>query len=80
MDGLNKAIKLHGGLTSLAAALGLSKGVVFQWRARGNVPAEYCPEIEKLTGVTCESLNSKVDWSFVRRRKTKPNTTKQEPA
>lgn len=39
--------------------------VVQQWRLNG-VPAEYCPEVEKLTGVTCEELNEKVDWAYVR--------------
>jgi DNA-binding transcriptional regulator YdaS (Cro superfamily) len=68
MSGLSKAIEQQGGLTCLATSLGLSKGVVFQWKVRGRVPPEYCPEIEKLTGgqVKCEELNDKVDWASLR--------------
>ena len=76
MDGLIKAIERQGGLTALASALGISKGVVFQWKHRSQVPPEYCPEIEKLTGVRCEELNDKVDWAYLRtkaeRRAAKP--------
>lgn len=68
MNGLNKAIALAGSMTSLAAALGVTKGVVFQWKQRGQVPAEYCPTIERLfpSKVICEELNSKVDWAYLR--------------
>lgn len=60
----------------MAAALSLSKGepitkgVVFQWKVRGRVPADWCPEVEKLTGVPCEELNDKVDWAYVRSNKS----------
>jgi len=82
MNGLDKAIKHQGGLTSLAKSLDIKpngKGVVYQWRARGNVPPEYCVEIEKLTGVPCEELNSKVDWSYLRNKKFKQTTKAPEP-
>lgn len=73
MNGLNKAIDQQGGLTALANALGLSKGVVYQWKVRGRVPGEWCPEIEKLTGgqVLCEELNDKIDWTYLRDHATK---------
>ena len=68
MNGINKAIQLAGGLTALANSLETTKGVVFQWRERGQVPAEYCPNIERLLNgaVLCEELNSKVDWAYLR--------------
>lgn len=67
MSGLSTAINKHG-LTGLARALGVTKGVVYMWRERDSVPPEYCPEIEKLMHgeVKCEELNDKVDWAFVR--------------
>jgi DNA-binding transcriptional regulator YdaS (Cro superfamily) len=67
MNGLQKAIERHG-LTGLARHLGVTKGVVYQWRERESVPPEYCPEIEKLMlgEVKCEELNDKVDWAFLR--------------
>lgn len=70
MSGLTKAIEQQGGMTALAKNLGLSKGVVFQWKVRERVPAQYCPEIEKLTGgvVRCEDLNDEVDWAYIRKQ------------
>lgn len=75
MKPLLTAIDLLGGLTATGAHLGVSKGVVFQWKVRGKVPAEYCPVIERLTHgkVKCEQLNNKVDWLYIRsssKRKT----------
>jgi DNA-binding transcriptional regulator YdaS (Cro superfamily) len=68
MNGINKAIEQQGGLTALGASLGVSKGVVYQWKQRGQVPPPFCPEIEKLTcgSIRCEELNDSVDWAFVR--------------
>lgn len=68
MRDLNRAIKAQNGMTALATALGTTKGVVYQWKKRGRVPAEYCPEIEKLTNgaAICEELNPTVDWAYVR--------------
>jgi DNA-binding transcriptional regulator YdaS (Cro superfamily) len=85
MSGLSKAIEQQGGLTCLANSLGLSKSVVFQWKVRGRVPAEYCPEIEKLTGgqVRCEDLNDKVDWAWLRKdngaKRNRRSTDKKSP-
>jgi DNA-binding transcriptional regulator YdaS (Cro superfamily) len=39
--------------------------VVSNWRARG-VPAERCPDIERVTGVRCERLRPDVDWDVLR--------------
>jgi DNA-binding transcriptional regulator YdaS (Cro superfamily) len=65
---LERAIELAGGITKMAAALGLnSHSVVHQWRLN-RVPAEQCPEIEKLTegAVRCEELRPDVSWEVLR--------------
>jgi DNA-binding transcriptional regulator YdaS (Cro superfamily) len=73
---LAKAIRIIGTMTGLARNLGVSKGAVFQWGMPGRqVPAEYCPEIERLTkgAVKCEDLRPDVDWGVLRgSRKKKP--------
>lgn len=70
MNGLLKAIELHT-LTGLARQLGVTKGVVYQWRKRGRVPPQFCPEIEKITQgvVRCEDLDDSVDWAFIRKNR-----------
>lgn len=67
MTPIAKLIEKHG-LTALANDLGTTKAVVYMWRDRNNVPAEYCPQIEKLTHgeFRCEDLNDKVDWTYLR--------------
>ncbi len=68
---LKEVIKRAGGATSLARHFGISPVSVYEWITAGHVPAERCPEIERLTGgeVRCEELNARVDWAFVRRMK-----------
>lgn len=64
---LERAIGDYPTLSAFAAALGVRYQVVQQWLANG-VPAEYCPEIEKLSmgKSRCEDLNDRIDWAFVR--------------
>lgn len=38
---------------------------VYQWK-QGRVPADYCPDIEAITGVLCEELRPDVNWSVLR--------------
>lgn len=54
--------------TDFGIALGVTQSAVSQWIQRGQVPAEHCPPIERLTKglCRCEDLNDKVDWGFVR--------------
>jgi DNA-binding transcriptional regulator YdaS (Cro superfamily) len=64
---LEKAIEHFGSLSAMARALQLSGYQVIQeWRRQARVPAEHCPTVERLTGVRCEQLNSRVDWAFLR--------------
>jgi DNA-binding transcriptional regulator YdaS (Cro superfamily) len=53
--------------TWLGEQLGITQSAVSQHIAHG-WPAEHCPKIERLTkgAVTCEELNDKVDWTYVR--------------
>ena len=62
------AVEFVGGVTKLAAMLGLSVQRVSNWRSR-RVPAEYCPAIERATGgaVRCEQLRPDIDWVVLRR-------------
>lgn len=60
------------------------------WKARGNVPAERCPAIERFTKdkvrelgagepVTCEQLRPDVAWEVLREQST-PEPTHKEAA
>lgn len=67
--GIQRAVALfENSPTKLAAAVG--NGVVRQhvehWLSAGRVPAEKCPEVAVITGVTLEELNDKVNWDLVR--------------
>lgn len=70
--GIIKAIACFRTLQAFCDALDVPYKRVQGW-VRNGVPAQYCPEIEKLTGVQCEELNDRVDWAYVRANKrTKP--------
>ena len=56
MNALNKAIKQANGVAALARMLGCSENLPTMWKRRGRVPLEWCPAIERATGVTCEAL------------------------
>jgi DNA-binding transcriptional regulator YdaS (Cro superfamily) len=67
-----------GGVGALAAVLDVAPSAPSMWKARGNVPAEHCPTIERATRVkatekgdpslvvTCEELRPDVAWSVLR--------------
>ena len=65
---VRSAARLVGNRTLLAKSLGVSKGAVWQWEHKARVPAERCPDIERLTNgaVRCEDLRPDVDWSVLR--------------
>ena len=64
MDEREKAITLAGGVGLLAELIGSRQSVVSNWRARGNVSAEGCADMERaLKGaVTCEALRPDLRW------------------
>ena len=80
MTALQKAIDRLGSQSQLAKALGLAPQVVSNWIRRGNIPAEHCPAIERVTGgaVRCEDLRADVDWQTL--RNSNCQCKEQEPA
>lgn len=62
---LQLAIIKAGGKSALAEGLGVSYQVLSNWCSRG-VPAERCPDVERLSGVRCEALRPDVNWSVLR--------------
>lgn len=55
---------------NLASLLAISPVTVSLWvNSKRQVPAEYCPKIEKATDghVTCEELRPDVNWAVLRR-------------
>lgn len=67
MNGLERAIGIAGGVTALASAVGAAASAPSMWRSRGKVPAEWCPSIERATGVPCEEIRPDVPWEVLRK-------------
>jgi len=68
-EGLAKAIALLGGRASLARAIGVQRGMIWQWEHNGvRITPAACPLIEKATGgqVRCEELRPDISWELVR--------------
>ncbi len=51
----------NGGITAVASSLGVSKGVFWAWLNRGQVPPEWCPIVERETGIPRWHLRP-ADW------------------
>lgn len=67
MKPIESAIKQAGSVASLARGLQVTSQAVCFWRdEKRKIPADKCPEIEKLTGVRCEALRPDVDWAYLR--------------
>ncbi|MGL4648741.1 MAG: transcriptional regulator [Caldilineaceae bacterium] len=81
MEHLERAIRLCGSQDALAGQLGVRQSVVAMWKHRGNVPAEYCPLIERATAgaVRCEELRPDVAWQVLREQAL-PTLPQQEAA
>jgi DNA-binding transcriptional regulator YdaS (Cro superfamily) len=68
---LERAIRLADGMTALARKLQergkkiTGHATIYQWK-QSRIPADYCPDIEALTGVTCEELRPDVNWAVLR--------------
>jgi len=63
MKALDRAIAVADGVGKLAASIGLRQNVVSNWKARGRVPPERCPDIELATGIRCEQLRPDLIWT-----------------
>lgn len=71
---LDRATGIVGSQSVLAAALGVSKGAVSQWKEEGRrVPAEHCPIIEEMTrgAVRCEDLRPDIRWDVLRAKRNR---------
>lgn len=72
---VEEAIEKADGKTALMRALNErgweinSHNVISQWLING-VPAKYCPDIEGITGVSCERICPDVNWGLVRNRRS----------
>lgn len=75
IEALQQAVNKIGGQSALAAALSgtrrkLTQAHVWNWLNSPNPakapPAEYCPDIERITGIRCEELRPDVDWAVLR--------------
>jgi len=66
MEALQEAIDRAGGISALAALIGVVASAPSMWKSRGRVPAEHCPAIERATGVACEKLRPDVPWDVLR--------------
>ena len=63
------AVQIHGGEAQLAHALGISRQAVHGWvHGDRRIPAERCPQIERLTAglVRAEELRPDVEWDVLR--------------
>lgn len=69
METIGKAIQLAGGVTKLAAQLGVSTQAVCFWRdGKRTIPPKCCIAIEKASAgqVRCEDLRGDIDWGYLR--------------
>lgn len=71
MTPLERAIEILGGVSALASAIQVAPSSPSMWKARGNVPAEHCPGIERATRecgevISCEELRPDVAWGVIR--------------
>lgn len=72
---LQRAIEQVGSKAELARRLSerndgkrvVTGPAVYQWERQDRVPAEYCPDIEAITGIACELLRPDVNWSVLRK-------------
>lgn len=69
MNAFEEAVTKFGGLSAMARHFNLTPWAVSKWKTR--VPAERCPELEKLTGIRCERLRPDIDWAVLRRPELK---------
>lgn len=66
---VNGSTRLAELLTERLSARGserrVSKSSISRWK-KEQVPAEFCPDIEAITGTKCEALRPDVNWSVLR--------------
>jgi DNA-binding transcriptional regulator YdaS (Cro superfamily) len=53
---IKQAVDKAGGQTVLAAAIGVSQGLVWQWLHGASIPTKHFEAIERATGITAHAL------------------------
>ncbi len=68
MKHIEIAINHFGSQAALAKHINVAPQVVHNWLRRGNIPSDYCVEIEKASAgaVRCEILRPDIDWAYLR--------------
>lgn len=67
MTPIATAIQIAGGPSKVARLLKCSvQAVCFYRDGKRKLPAHHCPDLEKATGVPCESLRPDVNWAYLR--------------
>jgi DNA-binding transcriptional regulator YdaS (Cro superfamily) len=69
MDAIIKACEIVGGNAKLAQILGVTPGLVSQWRSGfTGISLERAIQIEKATAgaVRCEDMRPDIDWGYLR--------------
>lgn len=68
------------GAAEIAKALGCRPSAVHNWTARGRIPAEHCPTIERLSRgeIRAEQMRPDVEWAVI--RATGPVTSSVDPS
>lgn len=72
MKALDEAIGKCASTSSFADRIGAGQSTVSMWKARGRIPSEYCPAIERETGVRCERLRPDIPWDVLRLKASTP--------
>ena len=71
MKPIEQAIEAAGNAHRLAKGIDVPPQSVIFWRdGERQIPAEYCPRIEALTGILCEALRPDVRWDVLLNRNT----------
>lgn len=72
---MERACSAAGSAAKLARLLSVTPAAVHQWKTGDRpVPAERCPDIERVTGgkVRCEDLRPDVRWDVLRTQESLP--------
>lgn len=65
-EAAQEVVRRLGGPVKTAAVLGAPSYQTVQSWTKNGIPAEYCPEAEALSGISCEEMCPGVNWALVR--------------
>lgn len=78
--GIQKALDFYRNnpaILAIAIGDGVTRQAIEGWLKSGRVPHDYCPKLEKMTGIPCEELRPTGKWDELRALR---KTTKKEIA